>query len=497
MTLHTSADEIKKGKEVFETNCPNCSIEFYKDLNKMLSLSTVALARIVRLGNDEIQAFGENLPDDEMWAVAEYMRSLSYDSALQPLDTVQDKPTVVPATMTPLPTDAESPSTETTPVGTEQVETPSDATSPSVEEPGTVNGFIENKTGEALPSDLTVTLRGYEHDYQDPNAGTVEVVALNGTVSGDGSFSFENVELPEGRIFLADVLYKGIETSSEFMVVETGQTTLTLPPLILRDVTQDTSGLVIDELDLFLTASEDGTYELLALYSFRNAGESIVSVEMKASQEIPFLKFPLNAQPLGYEALQDSESFTSTAGGFAMSPSDVPYGIIAFSSIAREQEFIIAQPIDLPVSIARVFLPEGLQAEGEQILEDSPQEIQGETYQSYFANELIAGDLLTLNISGTPRTGTAQPENTTPNSALLIGAGSLGIALLLAGAWMYLRDKTAVDDEDYDDDGEFDSAEDVMDAIIALDDLHRAKKISTGAYQKRRAGLKELLKELV
>jgi hypothetical protein len=66
-----------------------------------------------------------------------------------------------------------------------------------------------------------------------------------------------------------------------------------------------------------------------------------------------------------------------------------------------------------------------------------------------------------------------------------------------AGAWMYMRDKTAMDDEDYDDEGEFDSAEDVMDAIIALDDLHRAKKISTGAYQKRRAGLKELLKELV
>jgi len=36
----------------------------------------------------------------------------------------------------------------------------------------------------------------------------------------------------------------------------------------------------------------------------------------------------------------------------------------------------------------------------------------------------------------------------------------------------------------------------VMDAIIALDDLHRAKKIPDEAYQARRAELKEQLKEI-
>ena len=44
------------------------------------------------------------------------------------------------------------------------------------------------------------------------------------------------------------------------------------------------------------------------------------------------------------------------------------------------------------------------------------------------------------------------------------------------------------------EDDEFETSEDVMDAIIALDDLHRAKKISDEAYQKRRAELKEILK---
>ncbi|NTU56434.1 MAG: hypothetical protein HGA79_09320, partial [Anaerolineales bacterium] len=90
------------------------------------------------------------------------------------------------------------------------------------------------------------------------------------------------------------------------------------------------------------------------------------------------------------------------------------------------------------------------------------------------------------------------------NTALLIGAGGLGVALILAGAWMYLRDRKrteeAEDDEkdnEADDEEEFESSEDVMDAIIALDDLYRSKKISDEAYQKRRAELKEILKGMM
>jgi hypothetical protein len=78
----------------------------------------------------------------------------------------------------------------------------------------------------------------------------------------------------------------------------------------------------------------------------------------------------------------------------------------------------------------------------------------------------------------------------------LIGAGALGIALILAGAWMYLRDRNRDGDSNGEEDieNEFESSDDVIDAIIALDDLHRAKKISDEAYQKRRAELKDILK---
>jgi hypothetical protein len=77
----------------------------------------------------------------------------------------------------------------------------------------------------------------------------------------------------------------------------------------------------------------------------------------------------------------------------------------------------------------------------------------------------------------------------------LIGVGALGMVLILAGAWMYLRDRNRVEEAGgAEGEEEFGSAEDVMDAIIALDDLHRSKKISDAAYQKRRTELKEILK---
>lgn len=484
MTLHTSEDEIQKGKKIFETNCQNCSLDFYKDQSKMSGLSTVELARIIRLGNDEIQAFGENLSDDDMWAVAEYLRSLSYDTT-PPSNLVS-----VSSTETLSPSTTETPSDEITPGGTEQPEITNETA------PGTVSGVIDNKTGTDLPANMKVTLRGYEHDLQNPNAGLQEIMTVDGVSENDGTFIFENVEMPEGRIFLAEVPYEGIEYSSDFAIVKSGETSIILPPVVLYGVTTDTSGLVVDELDIFLTATSDGTFEVLTLYSFRNIGELTIHVEMGDSQEIPFLKFPAGAQGMGYEALQDSAPFTITSGGFALIPNQTPYGILAFSSVANADEIEISQSLVLPASVVRVFVPDGMEAQSNQITQSGSQDVQGEIYQSYLANDLQAGDVLNLTISGTPNTAATPVSESGPNRSLLIGAAGLGIALILAGAWMYFRDRTIREDEE-DDESEFDTAEDVMDAIIALDDLHRVKKISEEAYQNRRTELKEILKEMM
>lgn len=491
MTLHTSEEEIAKGRDIFETICTDCPADYFTDQTRMAGLSTVALARIIRLGNEEVQAFGEDLSDEDMWAVAEYLRSLTYDT------TPPAAPTPVTAAQTPVPAGAESSSAEGTPVGTEQAQV-TDEAKPGF---GNVSGFVENKTGADLPVGLTVTLRGYEHDFANPNSGTQEILAMEGTVAPDGSFVFENVEMPENRIFLAEVTYDDITLNTEFVVVEAGQPAVILPPLVLYEVTDDTSVLAVDELNIFLSAENENEYQVLALYTFRNASDSVVAVSMGTQQEIPFLKFPTGAQGLGYEAVQDSARFISTTDGFAMPPNEQPYGIIAYSSIARAKEVTISQPLEMNVAQVRIFVPDGMEAEGEKVTRDSQQDIQGMTYQAYSVNALSAGDTLTFTVSGTPKDAAdTETATSTTNTTLLIGAAGLGIALIAAGVWMFLRDRSRIseeNDEEDEDEEEFESSEDVMDAIIALDDLYRAKKISDEAYQKRRAELKEILKEMM
>jgi len=493
MTLHTSEEQIAQGKEIFEANCADCSLDYYKDQTRMSSLSTVALARIVRLGNEEIPAFGENLSDEDMWAVAGYLRSLTYDTTPPPATTSAH------ASKTPVPTDADSPSAEGTPVGTEQAQGTEEA-KPGF---GNVNGFIDNKTGADLPSEFSVTLRGYQHDFANPNTGTQEVLTLEGRVAPDGSFAFEEVEMPENRIFLVEVTFNGIELTSEFAIVQAGQTSVDLPPLVLYNVTDETSVLTVDSLDIFFSTETENAYDILALFTFRNASESIVAVTMGTQQEIPFLRFPLGAQGQGYEAVQDSARIIGTADGFAMAPNEQSYGILAFSSVAREKEVSVSQPIDLATTHVRIFVPDGMKAKGDQLTDGGLQDIQGLTYQSYIASGLNAGDTLDFTVSGSPKNAASGTDaSSTTNSTLLIGAAGLGLALILAGVFMYLRDRNRVEDEedeeeDEDEEDEFEYSEDVMDAIIALDDLYRAKKISDEAYQKRRAELKDILKEMM
>jgi len=487
-SLHTTAEEIQKGKKIFEANCAGCSTDYYQNQTNMSPLSTVALARIVRLGNDNIKAFGENLSDDDMWAVAEYLRSLSLDAS--PLAQA----TVAPVTQTPVSPDAGTPAE-----GTQQANGQNEAKAGF----GNVTGTIENKTGENLPSNMTVTLHGFDHDTQGQStaATPVEVLTLETNVNADGTYAFDNVEIPENRIFTSEVTYGGIGIKSDFAVVTAGQTAVTLPAITLQKTTEDTSALVVEQLHIFLDVTADQTYDILALYTIRNTSEAVVSVSMgNQQQEIPFLKFPTGAKALGYEAMQDSAPITSTSDGFAMPPNEQPYGIIAYSSVPIQKDTLITQPFDLSVTAVNIFIPDGLTLQGDSLTKGAPQDVSGTTYQLYTADNFKAGDVLTFTVSGSPKVAPTATDTKAPvvNSSLLIGAGGLGIALILVGAWMFLRDRKplATGDEDSEE-HEFESSEEVMDAIIALDDLHRAKKIADEAYQKRRTELKEILKELM
>lgn len=505
MSLHTTEEQIAKGKEIFESKCANCSTDFFTDKTKMSAISEVDLARIVKQGNDSVPAFGADLSDDDMWAVAAYLRSLSFDTAPAVAEAPASTPTaeVAPVilspegTEAPAATDAGTPAAETTPAGTEQAAATNAPTVVVKEGFGSVSGTVENKTGSDLPSDLKVTLHGYDHGA-DPSAGPQEVLTQEGVVNADGSYKFENVEMPLSRIFIAEVDVNGVTMQSDFGIVEEGNSALTLPPLVVSEMTDNTSLLVMDEVRLFLDYS-DTNIQVFGVYSFHNPTEKTIRVELKDGTDVPFIKTPDGTTSMGYEALQDSEPFVNIKNGLAIPPSAGSYGLIAFTTVPKEKEFEISQPFVLPVNSLTVFLPEGVKAESDTLTDEGLQTIQNFNFQVYTILNVPAGATIKFTVSGEPLEASAAPAETTTNNNrnLLIGAGALGLAFIAAGAWLYLRDRNRTEEDDEEEENEFESSEEVLDAIVALDDLYRAKKISEEAYQKRRAELKDILKGMM
>ena len=487
MILHTSQEEIEKGKELFEKNCADCSIDFFKDQSKISLLSEVELARIIRQGNEEVPALGTNLGDDEVWATAAYLRTLAYVTESVALASTP-LPTTNPATVveTAITSDADTPPAEAIPVGTEQAAL------------GTVSGSVENKTGLDLPSNLNVTLRGYDHGA-DPNAGPQEVLTLDGTLNADSTFVFDDVEIPVSRIYIAELTFDGMNLQSDFAIVEEGDTSVSLPPITLYNKTNDTSKLVIDEARIFIEYETD-TIQVFNMYSFRNPNDEMIVVKLNENSEIPFIKSPEGSSGFSYEPMQDSEHFVQIENGFVIPPSEDSYGLIAFSSLPKSKDLAYSQTFALPVTTVTVFLPEGVTAEGTQMTDLGVQAIQNFNFHIYELENISAGDKVAFTVSGTPKeAASASTPETNSNKNLLIGVGALGIALVLAGAWTYLREHNRPGQENdiEDEDDVFESPEDVMDAIIALDDLHRAKKVSDEAYHTRRVALKEILKGML
>ena len=130
------------------------------------------------------------------------------------------------------------------------------------------------------------------------------------------------------------------------------------------------------------------------------------------------------------------------------------------------------------------------------------------TYSLSTGNNFTHGDILNVSVSGQPKSGSnlLATEDGTDKTGLIIGLGAFGLALVGAGVFAWNRGRRAdlVEDDDLLELDELDvsadmakTPEDLMDAIIALDDLYQAGDLPESAYLDRRAELKEYLRKMM
>lgn len=497
-SLHTTPESLAQGQALFETNCAGCPLDYFKDQTVMASLSTDEIVALLKSGSENVTALTGNLSDADLYTVADYLRSLTFASSLP-------TPTPEPATATPSAAAPEAtaagteaattpagesitPSTEAlTPVATEASAATPEAT--VVASGGKVSGVVngENVAG------LKVTLHGYDHAADA--SGPQETLTLTGTTDENGAYVFENLDMPEGRIFLAEVVHDTVTYQTDFVMIKAGETESTLPALTVSPTSTDYKTLSFSDARFFVTLSEDGKMmQVVGVYTLVNNTDKTVIVE--STNDVPFLKFPDGATNFGFDLTQDSAPLLLADAGFAIPPSETPYGFVAFYNLPYSGKDQVVQSFELPAGSLMVLVPEGMKLQSDQLIKGDVQTMQDLTFQGYNGIGMSAGASLTFELSGRPKTNVLGAANSRQN--LLIGVGALGLVFILAGVWLFLRDRNrGVDEEEEEEEEvEFETQDEVLDAIIALDDLHRAGKISDEPYQQRRTELKERLKNL-
>ncbi|HVN14108.1 MAG TPA: cytochrome c [Anaerolineales bacterium] len=487
LSLHATSAQIQQGKTLFESKCGTCAGDFFNNLEKMSALSENDLVDLIKSGGSGVPAFGAGLSDDELHDIAMYLRSQTFSSA-------ELAATSVPTIATPAAAENGTPSAVETPLeGTAQANVPAKAAQPGN---GTVSGTVVTSSGAPLQSELSVKLHGFDH-AQDQATGPQEVLTLDGVVKTDGTFTFDNVAMPENRIFTADVIYEGVTYQSQFGVAKANATQVTVPPVQIYESTNDFSGLSFDQVHVAFdfgqaSGQQNNTVQVFEIYTFSNRSKQSVIIPSDGTN-IPFIAIPEGAQNIGFESGQNTATFLPADTGFAIAPSDKTYSLIAFFNVPYDSgKATISQPLVIPAASLLLFMPEGIKVQSSQLTDTGIQNISDTNFHTYTANNLAAGDSVTFSFSGQPA-GTA---STLPiNQALIYGAGTLGLVLIALGAWLYFRDRKRPVAQAVETHDEFEDTDSILDAIIALDDLHRAGKIPDDAYRQRRAELKELLKK--
>jgi mono/diheme cytochrome c family protein len=522
LSLSEPPEQVASGRALYDANCASChgpdgakvSRANFTDPEFMAARSADDLRQLIADGSStDMPGFGDQLSEDELWALTAYLRTLGLQPAApaatdtaepsstptqtsEVLETPEASPTVGAGTA--------QPTAETSTAPTVTI-TPTREPSPTAQGYGTVNGTVTNGSGGTLPGNLTAVLHGFEHGQA---AGTPtapeEIVTLETAVDADGSFSFENVEMPLNRLFYVSVDYSDTTFESDFEVVAEGTSSLDLP-VTIYDSTTDTSALSISQAHILLDVPASGsTVQVVEFLILANNGTQLITAPESGGPvvEIPL---PAGATNLVFDdgsTLETSDRFVATQGGFgdtaSVAPGESQQEIVFAYEMPYNRRLTYSRTFALPVASGSVLIPEGVGFSGDGFTAGESRDLQGVTFTSQLWQELPAGQVLTFTVSGKPSASSSISEAASNRQGLLAGIAALGVVLAAVGGWLFVRERRRERQLETDfEEGEpaILSDDDILDAIIALDDQYRAGNISEAAYRQRREELKARLKK--
>lgn len=510
-SLSTSDGEVAVGEELYQANCARCHGEDgrgdgpeaaelsvaptdFTDQALMAAKSAEQFFQATSEGiAPDMPGSGDQLSEDELWALTSYLRALTFEMA-------DGGPVAAELTSTPAGTattagDAGSPPAET--------ETPATPAAELAWASGTVTGEVTNASGGDVPPDLPVTLHGYD----DMTA----VYSQTTTLLEDSTYLFEGVEMLAGRVYLVTVEYGGTTYGSDISIAEEDMLTINLP-VSIYETTTDASILSADRLHIFFEFLDEETVRVVELYIVSNPTDQTLVPEEEGGTTVRFVLPDGASSPefqdgaLGGRYIQTTDGFGDTV---SVRPGSGVYEIMYAYEMPYDRKLELEHQMLMPVGAVVVLVPEdGIKISGDNLEDSGTRDVQGVLYHLYSGGDLEAGENLSLTINGRPSLAGSPSLSITDSTgtSLIIGLAVFGVALVVAGVWLFQRSRKVQfngdQDERYDPhvpslDVVADDPETLMDAIIALDDLYQAGQLPEDAYLKRRAELKERLQEVL
>lgn len=452
------------------------------DGGRMNRFPDAMLYALIAEGNESgMPAFSGEMSEAEMDALVAYLREISSSAAESTANAEAGT----------------KPDAESAAEGEKQTKAASDAT----DGVGSISGTVTNGTGGDLPTGLIVELQAYDHNMATGEFN--KAFTRETTLNDDGTYLFDEVEMPEGRAFLAVVKNNGVSYQSEPDFITGGINELEMP-ITYYETSKDVSQISVDRLHIFfdIPNTEAQSIQMVEVFIISNPTLYAVIPEAEGKAVIEFT-LPEGASNIQFEDSVFGERYTERAGGFgdtaAILPGMSQHQVVVFFEMPYKRKMNFVQEINHSIGAATVMVPQGMKIKSDYLTPNGEREAQGLTYDIYASQPLPVGATFEMRVSGTVSSSAAGGNTDSTQKNIIYGALALGVVLIGAGVWFYLRGS----DDEYEDEaweeGEplFEDAESIMDAIIALDDAYRSGDLEEAVYKKRRAKLKAQLKDLV
>ena len=517
MSLSAPDSLVSQGKSLYVQKCVTCHgntgngdgpdastlsapPKNFADQAFMAQSSSASLYQAISIGiTPDMPAYTDTLDDNARWALTAYLRSLTYAVQQSNADTYPAPSAITTAK----PTSNAYPAASPNPVLTQTPPLSSTAEiTPTVTILGSVTVQLINGSGGVAPSDAPVTLYGFDN-MQNTYSETL-------TTGENGVYTFTNIIMPAGRVFLAGADYASGTYGSDIAPVDPNTPNLNLQ-VTVYDSSTDVSLLTADRVHIFFDFTDPRNVQVTEVFIISNPTKQAIVAPTQDGTVVPF---PL---PQGYSNLQFEEGelgirYVEGTQGFAdkmtVNPGEANYRVIFAFQLPYDHKLDFVQPMFLPTSAVVVVMPDnGVKVDSTMLQDGGTQDISGSTYRLYNSSSLIAGSSLEFTLSGNPKKSAPSIFTQGTIQSLAIGLGVFGLVLVLVGLWLFRRyrrklalqrsldgtDMAASPIEVYattEDEGT------LMDAIIALDDQYHAGNLPEEAYLERRAVLKGKLREL-